>query len=198
VTPFIDARFNIKDSADHPRWLRAFVASYQMIDRKPVARKIALVTVPMLFIMGADDHNAPGRANAPEALRSSMGHDAEFALAFDHCRTRKRWPRRGDRRGHLTAASGRDYRVGRILPAVITSPVAEAAAAERARMPAGRTIVHRTASAIGTAMPARTAATGDQNHLSRCGRIGDGRQRHRLRGGHADQAEAQRKGRCCE
>src|SRR5246500_3655312 len=27
VTPFIDARFNIKASAEYPRWLRAFVAS---------------------------------------------------------------------------------------------------------------------------------------------------------------------------
>jgi len=31
VTPFIDSRFNIKGSAEYPRWLRAFVASYQMI-----------------------------------------------------------------------------------------------------------------------------------------------------------------------
>ena len=27
VTPFIDARFNIKGSAEYPRWLRAFVSS---------------------------------------------------------------------------------------------------------------------------------------------------------------------------
>jgi pimeloyl-ACP methyl ester carboxylesterase len=29
--------------------------------------------------MGADDHNAPGRANAPEALRAKMGNNAELA-----------------------------------------------------------------------------------------------------------------------
>ena len=29
VTPFIDARFNIKGSAEYPRWLRAFVSSAQ-------------------------------------------------------------------------------------------------------------------------------------------------------------------------
>jgi proline iminopeptidase len=79
VTPFIDSRFNIKGSADYPRWLRAFVASYQMIYREPVVHEIPLVSEPTLFIMGADDHNAPGRPNAPEALRPKMGHNAELA-----------------------------------------------------------------------------------------------------------------------
>jgi pimeloyl-ACP methyl ester carboxylesterase len=82
VTPFIDARFNIKGSADYPRWLRAFVSSGQMIYREPVVHEIPLITTPTLFIMGADDHNAPGRPNAPEALRPKMGHNAELAQAL--------------------------------------------------------------------------------------------------------------------
>lgn len=82
VTPFIDARFNIKGSAEYPRWLRAFVSSAQMIYREPVAHEIPLVTQPTLFIMGADDHNAPGKPNAPEALRPKMGHNAELAKAL--------------------------------------------------------------------------------------------------------------------
>jgi pimeloyl-ACP methyl ester carboxylesterase len=82
VTPFIDARFNIKGSADYPRWLRAFVSSGQMIYREPVVHEIPLITEPTLFIMGADDHNAPGRPNAPEALRPKMGHNAELAQAL--------------------------------------------------------------------------------------------------------------------
>jgi pimeloyl-ACP methyl ester carboxylesterase len=36
----------------------------------------------VLFVMGADDHNAPGRPNAPEALRAKMGQNAELAKAF--------------------------------------------------------------------------------------------------------------------
>ena len=32
--------------------------------------------------MGADDHNAPGRPNAPEALRSKMGQNADLAGAL--------------------------------------------------------------------------------------------------------------------
>ncbi|MBR0857707.1 alpha/beta fold hydrolase [Bradyrhizobium liaoningense] len=79
ITPFIDARFNIKGSPDYPRWLRAFVSSGQMIYREPVAHEIPLITVPTLFVMGADDHNAPGRPNAPEALRGKMGQNAELA-----------------------------------------------------------------------------------------------------------------------
>jgi pimeloyl-ACP methyl ester carboxylesterase len=79
VTPFIDSRFNIKGSAEYSRWLHAFVASGQMIYREPVVHEIPLITQPTLFIMGADDHNAPGKPNAPEALRPKMGHNAELA-----------------------------------------------------------------------------------------------------------------------
>lgn len=82
VTPFIDYRFNIKGSADYPRWLHAFVASYQMIYREPVVHEIPLVSQPTLFIMGADDHNAPGRPYAPEALRPKMGKNAELAKSL--------------------------------------------------------------------------------------------------------------------
>src|ERR1700759_4746956 len=82
VTPFIEARFNIKGSSEYPRWLRAFVNLGQMIYREPVVHEIPLITAPVLFIMGADDHNAPGKPNAPEALRPKMGHNAELAQAL--------------------------------------------------------------------------------------------------------------------
>src|SRR6202051_3081899 len=82
VMPFIDARFNIKGSSEYPRWLRAFVNSAQMIYREPVVHEIPLITQPTLFIMGAEDHNAPGRPNAPEALRPKMGQNAELAKAL--------------------------------------------------------------------------------------------------------------------
>jgi pimeloyl-ACP methyl ester carboxylesterase len=82
ITPFIDARFNIKGSSEYPRWLRAFVSSAQMIYREPVVHEIPLITQPTLFIMGADDHNAPGRPNAPEALRPKMGQNADLAKAL--------------------------------------------------------------------------------------------------------------------
>ena len=82
VTPFIDARFNLKGSADYPRWLKSFVSSYQMIYREPVVHEIPLIGQPTLFIMGADDHNAPGRPNAPENLRAQMGQNAELAKSL--------------------------------------------------------------------------------------------------------------------
>ena len=46
VTPFIDARFNIKGSSEYPRWLRAFVNSAQLIYREPVVHEIPLITQP--------------------------------------------------------------------------------------------------------------------------------------------------------
>ena len=82
VTPFIDARFNIKGSSEYPRWLRAFVNSAQLIYRESVVHEIPLIAEPTLFIMGADDHNAPGKASAPEALRPKMGQNAELAKAL--------------------------------------------------------------------------------------------------------------------
>jgi len=53
-----------------------------MIYREPVVHEIPLVLEPTLFIMGADDHNAPGRPNAPEALRPKMGQNADLARAL--------------------------------------------------------------------------------------------------------------------
>jgi pimeloyl-ACP methyl ester carboxylesterase len=82
VTPFIDARFNIKGGAEYPRWLRAFVNSAQLIYREPVVHEIPLISHPTLFVMGADDRNAPGKPNAPEALRPKMGQNAELAKAL--------------------------------------------------------------------------------------------------------------------
>src|ERR1700710_494765 len=82
VTPFIDARFNIKGGSEYPRWLRAFANSAQLIYREPVVHEIPLISQPTLFIMGEDDHNAPGRPNAPEALRPKMGQNADLARAL--------------------------------------------------------------------------------------------------------------------
>src|SRR5262249_30298391 len=82
ITPFIDARFGIKGAADYPRWLKAFVSSAQMIYREPVVHEIPLITRPTLFVVGQDDPNAPGKANAPEALRPKMGHNADLAKAL--------------------------------------------------------------------------------------------------------------------
>jgi pimeloyl-ACP methyl ester carboxylesterase len=82
VTPFIEARMRLKESADYPRWLRAFVNSYQMIYSQPVVYEIPLLRQTTLFVMGANDHNAPGRAYAPMEKRSLMGENAKLAQAL--------------------------------------------------------------------------------------------------------------------
>jgi pimeloyl-ACP methyl ester carboxylesterase len=53
-----------------------------MIYRQPVAHEILLIDRPTLFIMGANDHNAPGRAFAPPELRGKMGQNVALAQAL--------------------------------------------------------------------------------------------------------------------
>ena len=69
----------IKGSAEYPRWLHAFVNSYQMIWGQPVVYEIPLVQQPVLFIMGGNDRNAPGRGFAPMELRARMGDNTRLA-----------------------------------------------------------------------------------------------------------------------
>jgi pimeloyl-ACP methyl ester carboxylesterase len=79
ITPFIEARMRIKGAAEYPRWLLAFVNSYQMIYSQPVVYEIPLVQQPVLFIMGGNDRNAPGRGFAPMELRARMGDNTRLA-----------------------------------------------------------------------------------------------------------------------
>jgi pimeloyl-ACP methyl ester carboxylesterase len=82
IEPFVQLREEIKQSGEYPRWLKSFVASYQMIYSQPVAHEIPLIDRPTLFIMGANDHNAPGRAFAPPEARAKMGQNAAVAEAL--------------------------------------------------------------------------------------------------------------------
>ena len=50
-----------------------------MIWREPIVGEIPLLIQPVLFLMGENDHVAPGRDMAPEALRSKMGQNVELA-----------------------------------------------------------------------------------------------------------------------
>ena len=82
IEPFVQLREQIRESGEYPRWLKSFVASYQMIYTQPIAHEIPLIDRPTLFIMGANDHNAPGRALAPPELRDKMGQNAALAQAL--------------------------------------------------------------------------------------------------------------------
>jgi pimeloyl-ACP methyl ester carboxylesterase len=81
LAPYVAARTRVKGSAEYPRWLRTFVNSAEMIWREPVAQEIPLLTQPVLFVIGENDHLAPGRDFAPEALRAKMGQNVELARA---------------------------------------------------------------------------------------------------------------------
>jgi pimeloyl-ACP methyl ester carboxylesterase len=82
LAPYIGARTRIKTSAEYPRWLRTFVNSALMVWREPVAHEIPLLEQKALFVMGGNDHLAPGRDFAPEELRAKMGQNVELAQAL--------------------------------------------------------------------------------------------------------------------
>ncbi len=82
IEPFVRLRDEIRESGEYPRWLKSFVASYQMIYSQPVVHEIPLLDRPTLFIMGANDHNAPGRPYAPPELRDKMGQNAALAQSL--------------------------------------------------------------------------------------------------------------------
>jgi pimeloyl-ACP methyl ester carboxylesterase len=79
LAPYVAARTRIKGSAEYPRWLRTFVNSAQLIWREPVVHEIPLLTQNVLFVMGENDHLAPGRDFAPEPLREKMGQNVRLA-----------------------------------------------------------------------------------------------------------------------
>jgi hypothetical protein len=72
-------------------------------------------------------------------------------------------------------------------------PVAEATAAERSGMPAGRAVIHGTTTTVGPAVPAQSTATshGNGRGAGRCRLIERGH-RHGLRDRHRRKAEADR------
>jgi pimeloyl-ACP methyl ester carboxylesterase len=82
IEPFVQLREQIRESGEYPRWLKSFIASYQMIYTQPVAHEIPLIDRPTLFIMGGNDHNAPGRPFASPELRDKMGQNAALAQSL--------------------------------------------------------------------------------------------------------------------
>jgi hypothetical protein len=70
IKPFVDLRERLKGSGEYPRWVTSFVRTYQMIHDQPVVHEYPLVRTPTLCVMGANDHNAPGRPyTTPELSR---------------------------------------------------------------------------------------------------------------------------------
>lgn len=82
VEPYVQLRERMKGSAEYPRWVACYVASYYAIWGEPVVDEIPLIRVPTLFLVGERDHTAPGRAFAAPEDRPKMGHMVERAEFF--------------------------------------------------------------------------------------------------------------------
>ncbi|MEE3622712.1 alpha/beta hydrolase [Nitrospirillum sp. BR 11752] len=82
IEPFVSLRERLKASGEYPRWVTSFIKSYQMIHDQPVVHEYPLIATPTLFIMGAADHNAPGKPYTTKELGAGMGHNADNAKAI--------------------------------------------------------------------------------------------------------------------
>jgi pimeloyl-ACP methyl ester carboxylesterase len=79
VQAFVDIRERMKGSAEWPRWVAAYIASFYAMWGQPVVHELPLVDKQVLMMVGTRDHTAPGKAFAPPELRDRMGHVAERA-----------------------------------------------------------------------------------------------------------------------
>ena len=100
IEPLVRLREEIRQSGEYPRWLKSFVASYQMIYAQPVVHEIPLIDRPTLFIMGANDHNAPGRPFAPPNCALRWGRMPRLPR-----RWRRGWRTRKSRSSRASAIS---------------------------------------------------------------------------------------------
>lgn len=80
VQKFVDIRERMKGSAEWPRWVAAYVASFYAMWAQPVVHELPLVDQQVLLIVGTRDRTAPGKGFAPPELREKMGHMAERAV----------------------------------------------------------------------------------------------------------------------
>lgn len=82
IEPFVEIHERLKQSGEYPRWVKSFIRSYQMIHDQPVVHEYHLIKTPTLFVMGANDHNAPGKPYASPDLAATMGRNADNAKAI--------------------------------------------------------------------------------------------------------------------
>lgn len=82
IQSLVDIRQRLALSGEFHRWVLSFIASYQMIHDQPVVHEYKLITTPTLFIMGANDHNAPGRPFAAPDQAAKMGFNVDNAKAI--------------------------------------------------------------------------------------------------------------------
>ncbi|HMA50258.1 MAG TPA: alpha/beta hydrolase [Magnetospirillaceae bacterium] len=82
VDDFVSLQERLKLSGEYPRWVTNFISSYQMIHDQPVVHEYPLVATPTLFIMGVNDHNAPGRPYTTPELGKKMGFNTDNAKAI--------------------------------------------------------------------------------------------------------------------
>jgi pimeloyl-ACP methyl ester carboxylesterase len=80
---FVEWRARVGLSGEFDRYAMAVALTYQMIYRQPVRYEYRLLRMPVLLIVGAEDHTVVMRQYAPPDLAATMGHFP--ALAKQAC-----------------------------------------------------------------------------------------------------------------
>lgn len=71
--PYVEAQSRVTRSGEYPRWAMASARTYQMIYQQPVRHEFGLLRTPTLLVIGQEDRTAVGKAQAPEAVRKTLG-----------------------------------------------------------------------------------------------------------------------------
>jgi pimeloyl-ACP methyl ester carboxylesterase len=69
----VDIFSRVLKSPEYPRWAMASALTYQMIYEEPIRQEYKYLDMPVLLIIGQDDHSAFFRRYAPEAAET-LGH----------------------------------------------------------------------------------------------------------------------------
>jgi pimeloyl-ACP methyl ester carboxylesterase len=79
---FVTIRARLAKDKKYPQWVRAYIQSYQLLHKTPISQTLMSLDMPIAIIVGERDTNAPGKAYAPEAVRSQLGHNPDLAVAL--------------------------------------------------------------------------------------------------------------------
>ncbi|RYG21250.1 alpha/beta hydrolase [bacterium] len=79
IEPFVAIRSAISRSPEFPRWAEVAARTTNTILQQPTVYDLPSIACPTLLIIGDADRTAVGKAEAPEALRKTLGNVPELA-----------------------------------------------------------------------------------------------------------------------
>lgn len=81
VEPAVAIASGVLQSGEYPRWAKASASTYLMILREPVCYEFGLLKMPVLLVVGEEDHTAVLKNYAPPEAQKDLGMMAQLARA---------------------------------------------------------------------------------------------------------------------